>query len=195
MKSSLIAGFTALILAALFCPGTSHAERTLKLGAGMHLDENTPGVNAALDIPFGESVLGVSPFFDFFSKSGGGINLLVKKAEGKAWVYVGIGGGFANLRSEGSYIAANQSQQVSASKTQSMANTVLGLEYWASERASIFAQVRGIALFGGANEVVAIIPPADDGSTTTTVDLAVRSLAFQVGLSIKLGGGGGSDDY
>ena len=193
----LLAVGSVIVFAFLLSVGAAHAQRTMKFGAGIHLDENTPGIMAAVDIPLGEGVLGVSPFIDIFSKSrsqiiGGGLNALIKKAEGKAWVYLGGGGGFGYIKSEMEYIGGGVTQKVSASKIQRMANGIVGVEYWGSDKISVFAQARFIALFGGSGTIVPLEPEADDGDTTFDVDLAVRSFAFQVGLSLKFGG---SDDY
>jgi hypothetical protein len=194
----LLAVGSVIVFAFMLSVGAAHAQRTMKFGAGVHLDENTPGIMAAVDIPLGDGVLGVSPFIDLFSKAGsqiisGGLNALIKKAEGKAWVYIGGGGGFGYIKSDAEYMGGGATQKVSASKTQGMANGIVGVEYWGSDKISVFAQARFIALFGGSGTMVPLVPPADsDGSTTFDVDLAVRSFAFQLGLSLKFGG---SDDY
>ena len=195
---ALFAVWSVLIFLLFLKVDTVHAERTFKFGAGIHLDENTPGIMAAVDIPLGESVVGVTPFIDIFSKSGsqiidGGLNFLIKKAEGSAWVYIGGGGGWGYIKSGTEYMGGGQTHKVSASKSQGMMNGIVGIEYWSSDKISVFGQARYIALFGGTGTKVPLNPPADsDESTSFDADLAVKSFAFQVGLSFKFGG---SDDY
>jgi hypothetical protein len=195
MRGSVILSVTLVILVVIAVPYEVHAQRSLRLGAGVHLDENSPGVTAALDVPIGGSVFGVSPFFDFHSKSGSqvlgvGINVLIKKAEGKAWVYLGGGGGYGSVRSERDFLSAagTATQKVSSSKGQAMADAVFGVEYNATEKAAIFIQAKWLGFFGGNDQTVAL----PDG-TSSTVDLGIRNFAFHVGLSFRMGGG--SDDY
>jgi len=186
-----------VILVVIAVPYEVHAQRSLRLGAGVHLDENSPGVTAALDVPIGGSVFGVSPFFDFHSKSGSqvlgvGINVLIKKAEGNAWVYLGRGGGYGSVRSERDFLSevGTATQKVSTSKGQAMANAVFGVEYNATEKAAIFIQAKWLGFFGGKDQIVSL---PDPDAPPVPVNLAIRNFAFHVGLSFRMGGG--SDDY
>lgn len=179
----------------LFGAGPAHAQKVLRIGAGIHFDENVPGVNIALDIPFGEAENAISPFADFFYNSRnqiytGGLNLVVKKYVGaKGQVYFGGGGGVGYLKSKTDYTTADTpptTVQISASKTQGMADALFGVEYEATERAAIFVQARWIGLFGGSSQA------NDQGikdanGNVVAADLAVKAFALQAGIAFHFG--------
>ena len=64
--------------------GPAWAGGVFKFGGGVFLDDNIPGINAAIDLPIREGIGSVSIFSDVFSKSttkiiAGGVNVLKKK--------------------------------------------------------------------------------------------------------------------
>ena len=186
----LVIGFTAMITTS-----TAWAQHALKLGAGIHLDEETPGLGLAYDINASEGLVAFSPFVDFFSKSetkvfGGGLNLIVKRPVGeKGIIYFGGGGGVGSVTSTREFeieseeeTTAPTDERVEASRTQAMVDVLIGLEFATTERASVFLQAKWIGMYSGEPEVYSL----SDGREVAP-ELDVKSFAFQVGLSINLG--------
>ena len=149
-----------------------------KFGGGVFLDDNVPGINAAVDLPVREGIASISIFSDVFSKSttkifAGGVNLLKKEARETAdrnvTLYFGGGGGIGRV--EVTVLS------VSASKVQAMADALIGMEYPLGEKAMIFGQVKWIGIFGGEAEIA-----VGGTSIGETVDLSVRHFAIEVGV-------------
>jgi hypothetical protein len=126
--------------------GSASAAGAFKIGGGIYFEETTPGGHISIDIPVGEGSFMISPFADLFHKSelklySGGVNILMKKPAGESGqIYYGVGGGFSKVEVT--------DQGVSVSKTEAMANGVLGFEFSVSDRAAIFLQGKYIATFG-----------------------------------------------
>ena len=147
-------------------------------------------------LPFGEAENALSPFTDFFFNSQNriftaGLNLVVKKYVGeKGQVYFGGGGGVGYVKSKSTQTNSTDTPpttiELSASKTQGMADALFGLEYEATERTATFVQVRWIGMFGGSSQA------NDQGfrdinGNLITADLAVKAVAVQVGIAFHFG--------
>ncbi len=179
---------------AMLTTSTTWAQHTLKLGAGIHLDEDTPGIGLAYDINASEGLVAFSPFLDYFSKSGskvlgGGLNLIVKRPVGeKGLFYVGGGGGVGSVKDTQEFdVDIGETtdlsvETVEASRTQAMVDVLIGMEFATTERASVFLQVKWIGMYSGEPEKY----PLSNGEEVAP-ELAVKSFAFQVGLSINIG--------
>jgi hypothetical protein len=185
----LVIGFTAMLTTS-----TAWAQHALKLGGGIHLDEETPGIGLAYDISASEGLVAFSPFVDFFSKSantvfGGGLNLIVKRPVGEKGVFFfGGGGGFGSVKDTQEFdVDIGETtdlsvETVEASRTQAMVDVLIGLELAATERASVFLQAKWIGMYSGEPEVYRL---SNDEEVAPELD--VKSFAFQVGLSINFG--------
>ncbi len=193
--------FAAALAALTVNAGVAGAQGALKFGAGVHFDEKMPGVCASIDIPLGGSYYAFSPFAEAFFKgdnsvAGVGLNLMVKRPSGqKTLMYVAAGGGLGYVKSVRDRSEVDDDGQqvfetLEASKSQILANALIGLEYASTERASIFVQAKWVGMFGGGQTVVTL-----SNGTTTTADLDVKNLAVQVGVAFHLGDREGELDY
>ena len=185
----------AVSVAAMLTTSAAWAQHAVKLGAGIHFDEETPGIGLAYDINASEGLVAFSPFSDFFTKSentvfGGGLNLVVKRPVGEKGIfYFGGGGGVGSVTSVREFeieseteTTAPADERVEASRTQAMANVLVGLEFATTERASVFLQAKWIGMYSGDPEVYTL----SDGREVAP-ELDVKSFAFHVGLSINIG--------
>ena len=115
-------------MAALFLSSPASAG-SFKAGGGMFFNNNEPGGGISVDL--GDEGLALSPFVDYFGKSGsrffsGGLNIVAKRAGGEqSKLYIGVGGGIASVDVEESSAGITGS----ASKTQALADFVLGIEF------------------------------------------------------------------
>jgi len=177
MKRTIgIALLVCLVGVVFYASPASAREATIKLGGGVYFDETLIGGNFQVDIPVAkEGKFNISPFVDaYVSKSpfkvvGGGLNLLYKGQAGESGkIYFGAGGGVGQVRFQGE------------SGTGAMANAVLGAEFAASEKISIFIQGRLLAVFGGEAKV-------SSGIITQTLPLDARHFALEGGISFNVG--------
>ena len=151
----------ALCVVGLLSVSPAWAGGTFRIGGGVYFDETVPGGHLSIDIPVGGGKFAISPFADIFSKDilkiyGGGVNIMLKREAGeKSTVYFGAGGGVASV-----------DVAKAGSKTQSMGNAVVGLEFSVGEKASIFVQGKWIGTFG---------------------DYELRNFAGQAGVSFSFG--------
>lgn len=190
----LIRVFFVICLTATLTTSTAWAQHALKLGAGVHFDEQTPGIGLAYDISASEGLVAFSPFIDFFTKSenrvfGGGLNLVVKRPTGeKGIIYFGGGGGIGSVTSKREFDVdigetTDQSlETVEASRTQAMVTVLAGLEFATTERASVFLQGKWIGMYSGDPEVIRL-----SSGQEVAPELDVKSFAFQIGLSLNIG--------
>ena len=149
---------------------------------------SAPGGSLLLDYPVGKGDTFVSPFFDFFSKSGSsifgaGLNLGLKRPAGNGSVYFGGGGGYGRIKSEGRVAGS----VYSASRTQPVFNVFAGLEYNATERMGFFVQGKYIAFFQGGQTPGQVPGQGPDEESDAVADLAVKAIAIQAGISFRLG--------
>jgi len=150
----------------------SARESTLKIGGGVLLKETQIGGNFQVDIPVAkEGKINIAPFVDgYVSKSwikvaGGGLNLLFKGEAGEGGkIYFGVGGGYGQARKRGE------------SGTGALVNGLLGGEFSASEKISIFIQARGLAIFGG-----------EASTNRIRQDLNIMSVAVEAGIAFNVG--------
>lgn len=191
---ALIRVLFALCFTAMLTASDAWAQHALKLGAGIHLDEQTPGIGLAYDISASEGLVAFSPFVDFFSKSesrvfGGGLNLVVKRPAGEnGIIYFGGGGGIGSVTSKREFDVdigdtTDQSlETVEASRTQAMVTLLFGLEFATTERASVFLQGKWIGMYSGDPEVIRL-----SSGQEVAPELDIKSFAFQIGLSLNIG--------
>jgi len=147
-------------------------EATLKIGGGVLFKETQIGGNFQVDIPVAkEGKIVIAPFVDaYVSKSwikvaGGGLNLLFKAQAGEGGkIYFGAGGGYGQARKRGE------------EATGALLNGVLGGEFSASEKISIFIQARGLALLGGEKRDLGI-----------RQNLDISSVAIEAGFAFNVG--------
>lgn len=183
-----------ICLPIMLTTSTAWAQHALKLGAGVHFDEQTPGIGLAYDISASEGLVAFSPFIDFFTKSenrvfGGGLNLVVKRPTGeKGIIYFGGGGGIGSVTSKREFDVdigetTDQSlETVEASRTQAMVTVLAGLEFATTETASVFLQGKWIGMYSGDPEVITL-----SSGQEVAPELDVKSFAFQIGLSLNIG--------
>lgn len=183
-----------ICLTVMLTTSTAWAQHALKLGAGVHFDEQTPGIGLAYDISASEGLVAFSPFIDFFTKSenrvfGGGLNLVVKRPTGeKGIIYFGGGGGIGSVTSKREFDVdigetTDQSlETVEASRTQAMVTVLAGLEFATTETASVFLQGKWIGMYSGDPEVITL-----SSGQEVAPELDVKSFAFQIGLSLNIG--------
>ena len=183
-----------ICLTVMLTTSTAWAQHALKLGAGVHFDEQTPGIGLAYDISASEGLVAFSPFIDFFSKSenrvfGGGLNLVVKRPTGeKGIIYFGGGGGVGSVSSTREFdvdigeTTDRSLETVEASRTQAMVTVLAGLEFATTERASVFLQGKWIGMYSGDPEVITL-----SSGQEVAPELDVKSFAFQIGLSLNIG--------
>ncbi len=171
--------FTMLLLCCVPAWGGS-----FKAGAGIFFNNNEPGGGVSVDLS--DAGLGLSPFADYFGNSGssvfgGGLNIVAKRAGGEqSQLYIGVGGGIASVEVEESSAGITGS----ASKTQAMADFVLGIEFDLHENVGGYLQVKWLGTFGGGR---VDITGEVEGRTVTipdAIDLELRSFAAQAGVSI-----------
>jgi hypothetical protein len=191
---ALIRVFFVACLTATFATSTAWAQHALKLGAGIHLDEETPGIGLAYDFNASEGLVAFSPFLDFFSKStnrvfGGGLNLIVKRPVGEKGIfYFGAGGGVGSVTSTREFdvdigeTTDASLEKIEASRTQAMVDVLIGMEFATTERASVFLQAKWIGMYSGKPDVIVL-----SSGQEVAPALDVKSFAFQVGLSINIG--------
>ena len=157
---------------------------SFKAGAGIFFNNNEPGGGVSVDLS--DAGLGFSPFLDHFRNSGsrvfgGGLNVVAKRAGGaQSQLYIGAGGGIASVEAEESSAGITGS----ASKTQAMADFVLGIEFDLHENVGGFLQVKWLGTFGGGR---VDITGEVEGRTVTipdAINLELRSFAAQAGVSI-----------
>lgn len=183
-----------ICLTVMLATSTAWAQHALKLGAGVHFDEQTPGIGLAYDISASEGLVAFSPFIDFFTKSenrvfGGGLNLVVKRPTGeKGIIYFGGGGGIGNVTSKREFdvdigeTTDRSLETVEASRTQAMVTVLAGLEFATTETASVFLQGKWIGMYSGDPEVITL-----SSGQEVAPELDVKSFAFQIGLSLNIG--------
>lgn len=176
-----VAVFTAV---ALFLPHAPAWGGSFKAGAGIFFNDNEPGGGVSVDL--GDAGLGFSPYVDYFGNSGlrvfgGGVNIVAKRAGGaQSQLYLGVGGGIASVEVEETSAGITGS----ASKTQAMADFVLGIEFDLHENIGGFFQVKWLGTFGGGR---VDITGQVDGRTVTipdAINLELRNFAAQAGVSI-----------
>jgi|SaaInl7_200m_RNA_FD_contig_21_3189278_length_1142_multi_10_in_0_out_0_1 hypothetical protein len=196
------AGLIALLIlsAGVLYPSHASAEGVLRLGGGVFLDGDLPGVTGSIDIPIGGSGAAFSPFTDVYFKGGDrvaafGANLMFRRHTGeKSWMYLGVGGGFGNVKSEkheSDYLPELDIERILvAKKTVPMANIVLGLEYASTERTSMFVQGRWIGMLSGSDTRVLL----SDG-TERAAQLDAKHVAVTVGLAVRFGSSEKDIDY
>ncbi len=180
-----------MLLGGVAGPALAQNGKALNVGGGIHFDENSPGINVALDLPLAGDIV-VSPFVDFFFKSdskvyGTGINLLLKRpAGGRGWVYIGGGGGLGYYKSVRDYVptGGTVAEKISASKTQVMGNAVFGMDFSASEKAMLFVQFKWMPMLGSEQTLT-----LSDGTNATVKLEAKQSYAIQLGVSYQFGEG------
>ena len=157
---------------------------TFRASGGMFFNNNEPGGGISVDL--GDKGMMLSPYVDFFGKSGsrifgGGLNLVVKRSGGEqSQLYVGLGGGIASVRMEESSSGITGS----ASKSQAMADFVLGVEFDLHENVGGFVQVKWLGTFGGGR---VDITGQVEGRTVTipdAIDLELRNFAVQAGITV-----------
>lgn len=157
---------------------------TFKVGGGMFFNNNEPGGGVSVDL--GDEGMMLSPYLDYFGKSGarffgGGLNLVVSRAGGEqSQLYLGLGGGIASVSVEESSAGITGS----ASKTQAMADFVMGVEFDLHEDVGGFIQVKWLGTFGGGRVDIA---GSVDGRTVTipdAINLELRNFAVQTGISV-----------
>ncbi len=150
----------------------------------MFFNNYVPGGGVSVDL--GDEGLALSPFVDYFGKSGfrffgGGLNLVVKRAGGEqSQLYIGVGGGVASVNVEESSAGITDS----ASKTQAMADFVMGMEFSLNENLGGFLQVKWLGTFGGGR---VDISGQVEGRTVTipdAIDLELRDFAAQAGITV-----------
>ena len=183
-----------ICLTVMLTTSTARAQHALKLGAGVHFDEQTPGIGLAYDISASEGLVAFSPFIDFFTKSenrvfGGGLNLVVKRPAGeKGIIYFGGGGGIGSVTSKREFdvdigdTTDRSLETVEASRTQAMVTVLAGLEFATTEAASVFLQGKWIGMYSGDPEVITL-----SSGQEVAPELDVKSFAFQIGLSLNIG--------
>ena len=191
---ALIRGLIVICLTAMLATSTAWAQHALKLGAGIHFDEQTPGIGLAYDISASEGLVAFSPFVDFFSKSesrvfGGGLNLVVKRPTGEnGIIYFGGGGGIGSVTSKREFdvdigeTTDRSLETVEASRTQAMVTLLAGLEFATTERASVFLQGKWIGMYSGDPDVIRL-----SSGQEVAPELDIKSFAFQIGLSLNIG--------
>jgi hypothetical protein len=196
------AGLVALLILStgVLYASDAYAESALRVGGGMFLEGDLPGVGASVDIPLGSSGAALTPFADYFFKGDDrvgafGANLTFKSPAGeKSWMYIGVGGGFGNVRSEKhetDYLPDLVVDRIlEAEKTGPMGNIALGFEYASTERTSMFVQGKWIGMFSGADTRVVL----SDG-TDRAVQLDVKHVAVQLGLTVHFGSREKDFDY
>ena len=157
---------------------------TFRVGGGIFLNKNEPGGGVSVDP--GDNGMTLSPFVDYFGKSGsrffaGGLNLVFKRTGGEeSQLYMGLGGGIASVDVEESSAGITGS----ASKTQAMADLVLGVEFYLHERVGGFIQVKWLGTFGGGR---VDITGSVEGRTVTipnAINLEFRNFAVQTGVTV-----------
>lgn len=157
---------------------------SFKAGAGILFNNNEPGGGVSVDLS--DAGPGLSPFVDYFGNSGsrvvgGGLNVVAKRAGGaQSQLYIGVGGGIASVEVEETSAGITGS----ASKTQAMADFVLGIEFDLHENVGGFLQVKWLGTFGGGR---VDITGEVEGRTVTipdAIDLDLGSFAAQAGVSI-----------
>ncbi len=173
--------FSAMAVLFLSSPASAGS---FKAGGGMFFNNNEPGGGISVDL--GDEGLALSPFVDYFGKSGsrffgGGLNVVAKRAGGEqSQLYICVGGGIASVDVEESSAGITGS----ASKTQAMADLVLGLEFDLHENIGGFLQVKWLGTFGGGR---VDITGQVEGRTVTipdAIDLELRNFATQAGITI-----------
>ncbi|MCE2440716.1 MAG: hypothetical protein J4F39_14960 [Candidatus Latescibacteria bacterium] len=191
---ALIRVLIVICLTAMLATSTAWAQHALKLGAGIHFDEQTPGIGLAYDISASEGLVAFSPFVDFFSKSesrvfGGGLNLVVKRPTGEnGIIYFGGGGGIGSVTSKREFdvdigeTTDRSLETVEASRTQAMVILLAGLEFATTERASVFLQGKWIGMYSGDPDVIRL-----SSGQEVAPELDIKSFAFQIGLSLNIG--------
>ena len=191
---ALIRVLIVICLTAMLATSTAWAQHALKLGAGIHFDEQTPGIGLAYDISASEGLVAFSPFVDFFSKSesrvfGGGLNLVVKRPTGEnGIIYFGGGGGIGSVTSKREFdvdigeTTDRSLETVEASRTQAMVTLLAGLEFATTERASVFLQGKWIGMYSGDPDVIRL-----SSGQEVAPELDIKSFAFQIGLSLNIG--------
>lgn len=181
---SLSLPFAPVAAMAILLASVPVSAGTFRIGGGMFLNKNEPGGGVSVDPGDGGMVL--SPFVDYFGKSGsryfgGGLNLVFKRAGGEeSQLYMGLGGGIASVNVEESSAGITGS----ASKTQAMADLVLGVEFDLRENFGGFIQVKWLGTFGGGR---VDITGSVDGRTVTIPDeinLELRNFAVQTGITV-----------
>lgn len=177
--SSAIVAATAVLSA--FVPVSAG---TFRAGGGMFFNNSEPGGSISVDL--GDKGMMLSPYVDFFGKSGsrifgGGLNLVVKRSGGEqSQLFIGLGGGIASVRLEESSSGITGS----ASKTQAMADFALGVEFDLHENFGGFVQVKWLGTFGGGR---VDITGQVEGRTVTipdAIDLELRNFAVQAGITV-----------
>lgn len=181
---SISLSFAIVAATAVFSAFVPASAGTLRAGGGMFFNDNEPGGSISVDL--GDKGMMLSPFVDFFGKSGsrifgGGLNLVVKRSGGEqSQLYMGLGGGIASVRLEESSSGITGS----ASKTQAMADFVLGVEFDLHEDVGGFVQVKWLGTFGGGR---VDITGQVEGRTVTipdAIDLELRNFAVQAGITV-----------
>ncbi|MDE2998323.1 MAG: hypothetical protein OXU79_04505 [Gemmatimonadota bacterium] len=157
---------------------------TFRVGGGMFFNKNEPGGGVSVDL--GDNGMMLSPYMDYFGRSGsrffgGGLNLVAKRAGGEqSRLYLGLGGGIASVNVEESSAGITGS----ASKTQAMADLVLGVEFDLLETVGGFIQVKWLGTFGGGR---VDITGSVEGRTVTIpneINLELRNFAVQTGVTV-----------
>ena len=183
-RQPLLLPFAFFSAMAVLFLGSPASAGSFKAGGGMFFNNNEPGGGISVDL--GDEGLALSPFVDYFGKSGsrffgGGLNVVAKRAGGEqSQLYIGVGGGIASVDVEESSAGITGS----ASKTQAMADLVLGLEFDLHENIGGFLQVKWLGTFGGGR---VDITGQVEGRTVTipdAIDLELRNFATQAGITI-----------
>ena len=157
---------------------------TFRVGGGMFFNNNEPGGGVSIDL--GDEGMMFSPFVDYFGNSGsrvfgGGLNLVAKRSGGEqSQLYLGLGGGIASVNAEESSAGITGS----ASKTQAMADFVLGVEFDLHEKVGGFVQVKWLGTFGGGR---VDITGSIEGRAVTipdAINLEFRNFAATAGITL-----------
>ena len=183
-RYSTLLPFVLVLAIAVLISCVPASAGTFRAGGGMFFNDNEPGGSISVDL--GDKGMMLSPYVDLFGKSGsrifgGGLNLVVKRSGGEqSQLYIGLGGGIASVRMEESSSGITGS----ASKTQAMADFVLGVEFDLRENVGGFVQVKWLGTFGGGR---VDIRGQVEGRTVTipdAIDLELRNFAVQAGITV-----------
>ncbi len=183
-RQTLLISIASFLAMAVLFSGYTASAGSFKAGGGIFFNKNEPGGGISVDL--GDEGLALSPFVDYFGKSGfrlfgGGLNIVAKRAGGEqSQLYIGVGGGIASVDVEESSAGITGS----ASKTQALADFVLGIQFDLHDNVGGFVQVKWLGTFGGGR---VDITGQVEGRTVTipdAIDLELRNFAIQAGISI-----------
>jgi hypothetical protein len=147
------------------------ADNQLRAGGGLVFDGTVWGGGAAFDIGIGDRPLAITPFLEYYSKSGltlmnfgADITYVTGVADGKADVYLGVGAGMVRSSVDNSTLDSGSALLVDVRG---------GLNYGITESVGIYGEVKYMW--------------ADKDGTATKVGVDLSDVGALVGISFTLG--------